>query len=59
MMHVYYCMKCKKYRYTNNVKRAQCCNTTMHCIDIEFTDFVKMSLEERASFFGKYERKNK
>ena len=41
MMHVFYCIKCKRYHYTNNQARAVCCGQPMYHVDIEFTDFVK------------------
>ena len=51
MMHVYYCLKCKKYFYTNNKAHAVCCEATMHEMQISFTDFVKMDEEERQVYF--------
>ncbi len=47
MMHVFYCIKCKRYHYTNNQGRAVCCGQPMYHVDIDFTDFVKMDREER------------
>lgn len=47
MMHVFYCIKCKRYHYTNNQARAVCCGQPMYRVNIEFTDFVKMDLDER------------
>ena len=58
MMHVYYCIKCKRYRYTTNIERAKCCSETMYYIDVEFTEFVKMSREERSLFLKIYSLAN-
>ena len=58
MMHVYYCIKCKRYRYTNNIERAKCCDSTMYYIDVDFVEFTKMSLEERKLFLQIYSLAN-
>ena len=34
MMQVYYCIKCKKYFYTNNQSRAVCCGSPMYHVDV-------------------------
>ena len=47
MMLVFYCIKFKRYYYTNNQARAVCCGQPMYRVNIEFTDFVKMDLDER------------
>lgn len=47
MMHVFYCPECRKYFYTNNKARAVCCDHPMYELNVKFTDFVKMSPEER------------
>lgn len=49
-MHVFYCIKCKRYHYTNNKSHALCCGVPMYYVDVEFTVFVKMSREEREAF---------
>lgn len=54
MMQVYYCIKCKKYHYTNNQTRAICCGQPMYHVDVEFTDFVRMDQEERKDFLQLY-----
>lgn len=54
MMRVFYCLKCKKYGYTNNKDRAVCCGEPMYEVDVEFTDFVKMDKEERKQFLQIY-----
>lgn len=54
MMHVFYCLKCKKYFYTNNKDRAVCCNQPMYEVDVDFTDFVKMNQGERTDFLKIY-----
>lgn len=54
MMHVYYCIYCKKYHYTNNQARAICCNQPMYLVDVDFTDFVSMSREDREHFLQIY-----
>lgn len=54
MMRVFYCIKCKKYHYTNKQSRAICCGEPMYEVDVEFTDFVKMDLEERQEFLKLY-----
>jgi len=54
MMQVYYCIKCKRYRYTNNQSHAVCCNQPMYHVDVEFTDFVRMDKEERENFLQLY-----
>lgn len=50
MMRVFYCTNCKKYHYTNKQSRAVCCGETMEEVDVEFTDFIKMDIEEREKF---------
>lgn len=54
MMRVFYCIKCKKYYYTNKQNRAVCCGEPMYQVDVEFTDFVKMNREERKEFLRLY-----
>lgn len=54
MMHVFYCIHCKKYHYTNNQARAFCCNKPMYLVDVDFTDFVNMSKEERENYLQIY-----
>lgn len=54
MMRVFYCIKCKKYHYTNKRSRAICCGEPMYEVDVEFTDFVKLDLEERQEFLRLY-----
>lgn len=54
MMHVFYCIKCKKYHYTNNKSHAHCCEQPMYHVDVDFTDFVKMSKEDRESYLRLY-----
>lgn len=54
MMQVYYCIKCKKYRYTNNKSRTICCEQPMYHVNVEFTDFVSMDAEERQNFLQLY-----
>lgn len=54
MMHVYYCIKCKKYHYTNKRSTAVCCGQPMYFVDVEFTDFVKMDQQERQDFLMLY-----
>ncbi len=54
MMHVFYCLKCKKYSYTNNKDRAVCCGESMYEVDVAFTDFVSMNREERERFLQIY-----
>lgn len=54
MMRVFYCIRCKKYHYTNNLARAVCCNQPMYLVDVDFTDFVNMSKEERENFLQIY-----
>lgn len=54
MMHVFYCIKCKKYGFTNKKTHAQCCGQPMYYVDVDFTDFVKMNLEERLAFLCLY-----
>ena len=55
MMHIFYCVHCKKYRYTNNKTRTACCEHSMMPVDIEFKDFTDMSPEERKDFLQHYE----
>lgn len=54
MMHVFYCIKCKKYHFTNNQAHAICCDDSMYYVDVEFTDFVRMNKDERSSFLQLY-----
>ncbi|MGC4019702.1 MAG: hypothetical protein QM793_11080 [Muricomes sp.] len=54
MMHVFFCIKCKKYYFTNNQANAFCCGEPMYFVDVEFTDFVKMNREERKQFLQIY-----
>ena len=54
MMRVFYCIKCKKYYYTNKQDRAVCRGEPMYQVDVEFTDFVKMDQEEREEFLRLY-----
>lgn len=54
MMHVFYCIRCKKYLYTNKQSNALCCELPMYYVDVDFTDFVRMDREERNSFLKLY-----
>lgn len=54
MMHVFYCIKCKRYQFTNNQTHANCCGQQMYYVDVEFTDFIKMDKEERKNFLQLY-----
>ncbi|MBA4699821.1 hypothetical protein [Faecalicatena contorta] len=54
MMHVFYCIKCKRYHFTNNQSHALCCEQPMYLVDVEFTDFVRMNKEERKRFLQIY-----
>lgn len=54
MMHVFYCIKCKRYHYTNNQSHAKCCGEQMYYVDVDFTDFVRMNREERVNFLQLY-----
>lgn len=54
MMHVFYCIKCKRYRFTNNQSNAFCCEQPMYLVNVEFTEFVQMSKEERNDFLKIY-----
>jgi hypothetical protein len=54
MMHVFYCIKCKRYRFTNNQSNALCCEQPMYYVDVKFTDFVKMNQEDRKQFLQLY-----
>lgn len=54
MMHVFYCLKCKKYRFTNNQSRAVCCGQTMKPVNMPFTEFVKMDRKEREEYLQLY-----
>ena len=51
MMHVFYCIKCKKYHYTNNKAHAICCGQPMYFVDV---DFVHMDKFERENFLMMY-----
>lgn len=54
MMHVFYCIKCKRYRYTNNIARAVCCGQNMYSVDVAFNDFIHMDRQEREEFLKIY-----
>ena len=54
MMHVFYCIKCKRCHYTNNKSHAVCCGQPMYYVDVDFTDFVQMDKEERKNFLMLY-----
>lgn len=54
MMHVFYCIRCKKYLYTHNQSNALCCEEPMYYVDVDFTDFVRMDRDERRSFLQLY-----
>lgn len=54
MMKVYYCTRCKRYRYTNNSHRTMCCKEQMYVVDVEFEEFTQMTLEERKDFLVIY-----
>lgn len=54
MMYVFYCIKCKRYHYTNNQSHANCCGEQMYYVDVDFTEFVRMNREERANFLQLY-----
>lgn len=54
MMHVFYCIKCKRYHFTNNQSNALCCGQPMYFVDVEFTDFVRLDRFERNDFLQLY-----
>ena len=54
MMHVFYCIKCKRYHYTNNKAHAVCSEQPMYYVDVDFTDFVRMDESERENFLMLY-----
>ncbi|CUX30970.1 hypothetical protein [Clostridium sp. C105KSO13] len=54
MMHVFYCIKCKRYRFTNNQSNAFCCGQAMYLVDVAFTEFVQMNKEERENYLKIY-----
>ena len=54
MMHVFYCIKYKRYHFTNNQSHAFCCGQPMYLVNVEFTEFIRMNKEEREDFLKIY-----